>query len=240
MMPFNRKERRAFRDIEEHLADEDPALARLLGGSGPARPGRVVRRVRRWALTAAVTLVVSGMLLNIAGFIVGGLFILTTIPVLLAIVWHHCRSHQSRCSSTFDAVAQPPGSVAAVGPVAAEVDDGVYPGLREGDPFDGDPYSVSSHRKPCRAPGRLVDYWPARRPLRPPDGTGRVPALGLSWRRRSGRACLWAATSAPTATPSSSPHTGCTRKPTGDHPLGEDVGTAPRGNRGGLRAGWGT
>jgi len=90
-MSFNRKERRALRDIEEPLADEDPALARLLRASGLARPDRVVRQVRQWVLTAAVTLVVSGMILNIGGFVVGGILILSTIPVLLAMVWHHCR-----------------------------------------------------------------------------------------------------------------------------------------------------
>jgi hypothetical protein len=36
-MPFNWKEQRALRDIEEHLAAEDPALAGLRA-TGPARP----------------------------------------------------------------------------------------------------------------------------------------------------------------------------------------------------------
>src|SRR6476469_9765089 len=86
-MPFSWKERRAFRDIEEHLAAEDPALAGLLAaGDGPAR--WLVRRVRRCVVTAAVTLVVLGMILDIGGLMVGGFLMLSTLPVLLAIVWH--------------------------------------------------------------------------------------------------------------------------------------------------------
>jgi hypothetical protein len=46
-MPFNGKERRALRDIEEHLAAEDPALAGLLRATGTAWPGWQVRGVRR-------------------------------------------------------------------------------------------------------------------------------------------------------------------------------------------------
>ena len=87
-MPFNRKERRALNDIEEHLAAEDPALAGLLRATGTARPGWLVRRVRRWVVTAAVTLVALGMILDIGGLVVGGFLMLSTLPVLLAMVWH--------------------------------------------------------------------------------------------------------------------------------------------------------
>lgn len=90
-MPNNRKERCALRDIEEHLVAENPALAGLLRGPGTARPDALVRRVRRWVATAAVTLVVSGMILDVGGFVVGGFLMLSTIPVLLAMVWHRCR-----------------------------------------------------------------------------------------------------------------------------------------------------
>lgn len=90
-MPFNRKERRALHDIEEHLAAEDPALAGLLRATGTARPGWLVRRVRRWVVTAAVTLVVLGMILDIGGLVVGGFLMLSTLPVLLATVWHRGR-----------------------------------------------------------------------------------------------------------------------------------------------------
>lgn len=90
-MPFNRKERRALHDIEEHLAAEDPALAGLLRATGTARPGWLVRRVRRWVITAAVTLVVLGMILDIGGLVVGGFLMLSTLPVLLAMVWHRGR-----------------------------------------------------------------------------------------------------------------------------------------------------
>ena len=87
-MPFNRKERRALNDIEEHLAAEDPALAGLLRATGTARPGWLVRRVRRWVVTAAVTLVALGMILHFGGLVVGGFLMLSTLPVLLAMVWH--------------------------------------------------------------------------------------------------------------------------------------------------------
>jgi hypothetical protein len=90
-MPFNGKERRALRNIEEHLAAEDPALARLLRATGTARPDRLVRRVRRWVVTAAVTLMVSGMILDIGGLVVVGFLMLSTLPVLLAMLWHRCR-----------------------------------------------------------------------------------------------------------------------------------------------------
>jgi hypothetical protein len=90
-MPFNRKERRALHEIEEHLAAEDPALAGLLRATGTARPGWLVRRVRRWVVTAAVMLVVLGMILDIGGLVVGGFLMLSTLPVLLAMVWHRGR-----------------------------------------------------------------------------------------------------------------------------------------------------
>jgi hypothetical protein len=90
-MPFTWKERRALRDIEEHLAAEDPALASLLRATGTARPDWLLRRVRRWVVTAVVTLVVLGMILDIGGLVVGGFLMLSTLPVLLAVVWHRCR-----------------------------------------------------------------------------------------------------------------------------------------------------
>ena len=90
-MPINWKERRALRDIEEHLAAEDPALAGLLRATGTARPGWQVRRVRQWVATVAVTLMVMGTILGHGGFLVGGFLLLSTLPVLLALVWHRYR-----------------------------------------------------------------------------------------------------------------------------------------------------
>jgi hypothetical protein len=90
-MPFTWKERRALRDIEEHLAAEDPALAGLLRAPGTARPGWQVRRVRRWVLTVAVTLMVVGMILDHGGFVVVGFLMLSTLPVLLTLVWDRYR-----------------------------------------------------------------------------------------------------------------------------------------------------
>ena len=86
-MPFNGKERRALRDIEEHLTAEDPALAGLLRAPGTARSDQLVRRVRRWVLTVSVTLIVMGMILDHGGFVVGGILMLSTLPVLLTLVW---------------------------------------------------------------------------------------------------------------------------------------------------------
>jgi hypothetical protein len=91
MTPFTWRERRALRDIEEHLADEDPALAGLLRATGTTRVDRLVRRVRRWVVTAAVKLLVLGIVLDIGGLVVGGILMLSTIPVLLAMVWHRYR-----------------------------------------------------------------------------------------------------------------------------------------------------
>jgi hypothetical protein len=90
-VPLTWKERRTLRDIEEHLADEDPALARLLRATGMAGSDRLVRQVRRWVLTVAVTLVVLGTILDVGGFVVVGILILSMIPVLLTMVWHHFR-----------------------------------------------------------------------------------------------------------------------------------------------------
>lgn len=82
---LSRMERRALRGIEEHLTAEDPALAGLLGARGTAR---LVSGVRWWVVTAAVTLVVLGMTLDSGGLLVGGLLMLTILPVLLAVVLH--------------------------------------------------------------------------------------------------------------------------------------------------------
>jgi len=90
-VPLTWKERRTLRDIEEHLADEDPALARLLRATGTVRVDWLVRQVRRWVLAAAVMLVVLGTILNIGGLVVGGILMLSMIPVLLAMVWAHFR-----------------------------------------------------------------------------------------------------------------------------------------------------
>jgi hypothetical protein len=90
-MPFTWKERRALREIEEHLAAEDPALAGLLRATGTARPDWLLRRVRRWVVTAALTLVVLGVILDSGGLVVGGFLMLSTLPVLLAMVWHRGR-----------------------------------------------------------------------------------------------------------------------------------------------------
>jgi hypothetical protein len=39
----------------------------------------------------AVTLIVMGMVLDIPGFVVGGVLIVSMLPVLLTLVWQHYR-----------------------------------------------------------------------------------------------------------------------------------------------------
>jgi Protein of unknown function (DUF3040) len=80
MMTLSRQDRRALRDIEEHLAAEDPALAGLLRRA--ARLERRIRGVTRWVVSLAVTLLVLGLLLATMGLVIGGLLMLALLPVL--------------------------------------------------------------------------------------------------------------------------------------------------------------
>jgi anti-sigma factor RsiW len=87
-MPLSRKERRALRGIEEHLAAEDPALAGLLRISRTARVHRRIREITRWVIAASVTLMVLGIVLANGGLAFGGMATLMILPVLrlLAVV----------------------------------------------------------------------------------------------------------------------------------------------------------
>jgi hypothetical protein len=84
MMRLSRQDRRALRDIEERLADEDPALAGLLRRA--TRLERRLRGVTRWVVSLAVTLLVLGLLLATMGLVIGGLLMLAILPVLWLLV----------------------------------------------------------------------------------------------------------------------------------------------------------
>ena len=64
---LSRQQRRALREIEEHLAAEDPALADLLRRAEGTRHERVIRGVTGGSVTAAVTVLLLGLVLIDAG-----------------------------------------------------------------------------------------------------------------------------------------------------------------------------
>jgi hypothetical protein len=80
MMALSRHDRRALRDIEEHLAADDPALAGLLRRA--TRLERWIRDLTRWVVSVVVTLLVLGLLLATSGLVVAGLLMLTILPAL--------------------------------------------------------------------------------------------------------------------------------------------------------------
>jgi hypothetical protein len=72
---LSRQERRALREIEEHLADEDPALAGLLRPAGGTPLAQLTRGGKRGGVTAAVMLFL-GLFLIDAGVLSGWLLML--------------------------------------------------------------------------------------------------------------------------------------------------------------------
>jgi hypothetical protein len=80
MMALSRHDRRALRDIEEHLAADDPVLAGLLRRA--TRLERWIRDLTRWVVSVVVTLLVLGLLLATSGLVVAGLLMLTILPAL--------------------------------------------------------------------------------------------------------------------------------------------------------------
>jgi Protein of unknown function (DUF3040) len=89
---LSRQQRRALREIEEHLAAEDPALAGLLRRAEGTRHERVTRGVAGGSVTAAVTVLFLGLVLIDAGVLSGWwliLVILLSARCLLALwmVW---------------------------------------------------------------------------------------------------------------------------------------------------------
>ena len=78
-MALSRQHRRALREIEEHLAAEDPALADLLRRAKGTRHERVIRGVTGRSVTAAVTVLFLGLVLIDAGVLSGWLLILVIL-----------------------------------------------------------------------------------------------------------------------------------------------------------------
>ena len=62
-MALSWRQRRALRDIEEHLAAEDPALAGLLRRAGASRIDVLKRWVTRSVVAPAVALLLLGLVL---------------------------------------------------------------------------------------------------------------------------------------------------------------------------------
>jgi hypothetical protein len=83
-MTLSRQDRRALRDIEEHLAAEDPRLAGLLRRA--TRRERRIRGLTRWVVGVAVTLLVLGLVLATMSLVVGGVLMLTFLPAAWLLV----------------------------------------------------------------------------------------------------------------------------------------------------------
>ena len=88
-MALSRQQRRALREIEEHLAAEDPALATLLRRAEGTRQERATRGVTGGSPTAAVTVLVLGLVLIDAGVLSGWLLILVILlcALCLSALW---------------------------------------------------------------------------------------------------------------------------------------------------------
>jgi len=76
---LSRQQRRALREIEEHLAAEDPALAGLLRRAEGTRHERGIRGVTGGSVTAAVTVLFLGLVHIDAGVLSGWLLILVIL-----------------------------------------------------------------------------------------------------------------------------------------------------------------
>ena len=79
-MALSRQQRRALREIEEHLAAEDPTLATLLRRAGATRL-KLMRRFTRAVVVVAVTLLLLGLLLSDLSMVGGGLLMLVILLV---------------------------------------------------------------------------------------------------------------------------------------------------------------
>ena len=88
-MALSRQQRRVLREIEEHLAVEDPALATLLRRAEGTEHERVVPGVTGSSLTAAVTVLFLGLVLIDAGVVSGWLLILVILlcALCLSALW---------------------------------------------------------------------------------------------------------------------------------------------------------
>ena len=83
-MTLDRQDRRALRDIEEHLAAEDPGLACLLRRT--TRLERWLRGVTRWIVSIAATLLVLGLLFATMSLVAYGLLMLAVLPAAWLLV----------------------------------------------------------------------------------------------------------------------------------------------------------
>jgi hypothetical protein len=89
---LSRQQRRALREIEEHLDAEDPALAALLRRAEGTRHERVTRGITGGSVTAAVTVLFLGLVLIDAGVLSGWLLILVILLSALCLLapWMVC------------------------------------------------------------------------------------------------------------------------------------------------------
>jgi anti-sigma factor RsiW len=83
---LSRQQRRALREIEEHLAAEDPELAGLLRRAEGTRHERVTCGVTGGSVTAAVTVLFLGLVLIDAGVLSGWLLILVILLSALCLL----------------------------------------------------------------------------------------------------------------------------------------------------------
>jgi hypothetical protein len=87
---LSRQQRRALREIEDHLDAEDPTLATLLRpAEGTRRHERAIRGVTGRSVTATVTVLFLGLVLIDAGVLSGWLLILVILlcALCLSALW---------------------------------------------------------------------------------------------------------------------------------------------------------
>jgi hypothetical protein len=86
---LSRQQRRALREIEEHLAAEDPELAGLLRRAEGTRPERPIRGVLGGSVMTAGTVLLLGLVLIDAGVLPGWLLILVILlcALCLSALW---------------------------------------------------------------------------------------------------------------------------------------------------------
>jgi uncharacterized membrane protein YgcG len=86
MVTLSSRERRALRRIERGLFYDDPRLAALLSDSGTAQPQASTHWVALVFLTVTSLLLLSGYAFNQPQMVLGGLTVLGTLPVVVALV----------------------------------------------------------------------------------------------------------------------------------------------------------
>jgi Protein of unknown function (DUF3040) len=87
-MQLTPRERRALRAIEEALAAEDPALAKLLSGPWPTRwRARLLRWVTWAGVVLAAILLLVGLVLSDSGLFMGALLAIFALVAILRSRW---------------------------------------------------------------------------------------------------------------------------------------------------------